>query len=46
MAAGTGIGLTIVDELVRAHHGELHIASEDGKGTEVTVLLPLADASC
>ena len=44
MAAGTGIGLTIVDELVRAHHGELHIASEHGKGTEVTVLLPIAGA--
>jgi two-component system sensor histidine kinase BaeS len=46
MAAGTGIGLTIVDELVRANHGELHIASEHGKGTEVTVLLPMAEAAC
>jgi two-component system sensor histidine kinase BaeS len=40
-ATGTGIGLTIVDELVRAHHGELDIASEEGLGTQVTVTLPI-----
>ena len=40
MAAGTGIGLTIVAELVRAQHGELEIRSEPGKGTEVTVTIP------
>jgi two-component system, OmpR family, sensor histidine kinase BaeS len=40
MAAGTGIGLTIVAELVRAQHGELEIASEPGEGTEVTVTIP------
>jgi two-component system, OmpR family, sensor histidine kinase BaeS len=42
MAAGTGFGLTIVSELVRAHHGELEIASEPGLGTEVTITLPRA----
>ncbi len=41
MAAGTGIGLTIVAELVRAQHGELEIASEPGQGTKVTVTIPL-----
>jgi two-component system sensor histidine kinase BaeS len=40
MAAGTGIGLTIVAELVRAQHGELEIRSEPGKGTDVTVTIP------
>jgi len=40
--AGSGIGLAIVAELVRAHHGELEIASEPGKGTAVTVTLALA----
>jgi len=45
MAAGSGIGLTIVSELVRAHHGHLSIASEPGEGTEVTVTLPLASGS-
>ena len=40
LAGGSGIGLTIVSELVRAHHGELRIASEPGQGTTVTVLFP------
>ncbi len=42
MAHGTGIGLTIVSELVRAHHGELDIWSEPGNGTRVTITLPTA----
>jgi two-component system sensor histidine kinase BaeS len=45
MAAGSGIGLTIVSELVEAHNGELEIASEPGNGTRVTVTLPLATDS-
>src|SRR5262245_9012657 len=44
MAAGSGIGLTIVAELVQAHNGQLDIASEPGSGTRVTVTLPLAAA--
>jgi two-component system sensor histidine kinase BaeS len=40
LATGSGIGLTIVNELVRAHHGELEIASTPGKGTQVTITLP------
>jgi len=39
---GSGIGLTIVDELVRAHHGTIAFASRTGQGTQVTVLLPSA----
>jgi two-component system sensor histidine kinase BaeS len=40
--AGSGIGLTIVTELVRAHHGSMDIASEPGAGTRVTIRLPAA----
>jgi two-component system sensor histidine kinase BaeS len=40
--AGSGIGLTIVTELVNAHHGTLGIDSLQGQGTTVTVNLPLA----
>jgi two-component system sensor histidine kinase BaeS len=40
--AGSGIGLTIVTELVNAHHGTLSIDSQQGHGTTVTVNLPLA----
>jgi two-component system, OmpR family, sensor histidine kinase BaeS len=42
MAGGTGIGLTILAELVRAHRGEMQITSEPGRGTQVTVTLPRA----
>ncbi|HEX9034887.1 MAG TPA: ATP-binding protein [Streptosporangiaceae bacterium] len=42
MAGGSGIGLTIVAELVRAHHGQIEFASEPAKGTSVTVTLPMA----
>ena len=41
--AGSGIGLTIVDELVRAHHGVLELASTPGRGTQVTVTIPMRD---
>jgi two-component system, OmpR family, sensor histidine kinase BaeS len=40
--AGSGIGLTIVAEVVRGHRGMMDIASEPGVGTEVTVRLPVA----
>src|SRR5207253_1387222 len=36
---GTGIGLALVHEFVRLHGGELHVASDEGKGTEFTILL-------
>jgi two-component system sensor histidine kinase BaeS len=42
--AGSGIGLTIVAEVVRGHHGTMDITSEPGFGTKVTIRLPVADA--
>ena len=38
--SGSGIGLAVVAELVRGHHGTLHIESEPGKGTLVSVEFP------
>jgi signal transduction histidine kinase len=37
---GVGLGLFIVQEIVREHGGCLAIASRPGKGTQVIVLLP------
>ncbi len=39
---GTGLGLPIVEEIVRAHRGEVEMLSIPGHGTEVIVRLPLA----
>jgi signal transduction histidine kinase len=39
---GTGLGLPIAEEIVRAHRGEIGILSILGRGTEVIVRLPLA----
>lgn len=40
---GTGLGLFLCQRIIDHHHGELHIASEVGKGTTVTVCLPVAE---
>jgi signal transduction histidine kinase len=37
---GVGIGLSIVQSIVRAHEGSLMIDSEPGRGTTVRVALP------
>jgi len=41
---GTGLGLSISYNIVRNHGGDLAIASQPGRGTTVTVSLPIAKA--
>jgi two-component system, OmpR family, phosphate regulon sensor histidine kinase PhoR len=38
---GTGLGLSIVAAITDAHHGHLILNSAEGKGTTVTIRLPL-----
>jgi len=38
--SGTGIGLPLVNQIIKNHNGTVEISSKIGKGTIVTVLLP------
>jgi signal transduction histidine kinase len=39
--AGTGIGLSIVEQIVTHHGGKIEVSSEPGRGSCFTVVLPL-----
>lgn len=41
---GSGIGLAVTNEIVNLHKGKLEIDSEEGKGTLVTIYLPVENA--
>ena len=40
---GTGLGLTISHDIVKAHGGAIEVASEAGVGTTFTVILPVKE---
>ena len=40
---GAGLGLSLVDMLVRAHHGRVEVTSTPGEGSTFTLLLPVWD---
>jgi signal transduction histidine kinase len=42
-AGGTGLGLLIVERIVRGHGGELGIESDEGSGSVFTISLPLRE---
>jgi signal transduction histidine kinase len=42
---GTGIGLSIVEQIVAHHGGEIAVTSQPGKGSCFTVILPLQPAN-
>ena len=38
---GFGVGLAIVENVVRAHQGQIHVESEPGRGSEFEIALPM-----
>ena len=37
---GTGLGLSVSYGIIRQHHGEIAVESEEGQGTSFTIKIP------
>lgn len=42
---GTGVGLHLVSEYVKLHHGEIFVESEEDKGSAFTIHIPIQNSS-
>jgi two-component system phosphate regulon sensor histidine kinase PhoR len=42
-AKGSGLGLTLVKNIIEAHKGRIEVESEPGKGSTFSVILPVKD---
>lgn len=42
---GTGLGLAVVQSVVRAHGGRFNLQSTEGKGTQASLILPLVNSA-
>ena len=42
VGVGSGYGLAIAQTIIEKHHGEIHVNSEFGHGSEFTILIPIA----
>ena len=45
LVRGSGIGLAVADEIVAMHKGSLELQSQEGRGTTVTITIPLCKAN-
>lgn len=43
-SGGSGLGLSIVKEIIEKHHGKLIINSQPGAGTEISMIFPIISA--
>ncbi len=42
---GSGLGLAIASGIIKAHHGEIKVVSKTGRGTTMTITLPMVISS-